>query len=119
MYYLGKNIYICIKLQCNTMTKVIKKAENTTANVQKSCILPMQGYLSSIVSREERVRIKAELCAAMGIHSDVSFWRFVVGRTHRPSYAQREAAAEVVRTHSGNFAYTGEDLFPEHLYKVS
>jgi hypothetical protein len=36
---------------------------------------------------------------------------------YRPSYAQREAAAEVIRQHSGNNAYTGEDLFPEYLYK--
>lgn len=98
------------------MAKLVKSYDSANGNVQKSCTMPLQGYLSSIVSRDERVKVKANICAAMGVHSDVSFWRFVVGRTHRPSYAQREAAAEIVRAHSGNLAYTGEDLFPEHLY---
>lgn len=98
------------------MAKIASFLENANENEQKSCYLPMQGYLSRIVSRDERVKVKSELYAAMGIHSDTSFWRFVVGRTHRPSYAQREAAAEVIRQHSGNEGYTGEDLFPEHLY---
>jgi hypothetical protein len=98
------------------IAKIRKMNEKSRVTAQLSCIVPMQGYLSSIVDRAERVSVKHNICEAMGIHSDMSFWRFVVGRTHRPSYAQREAAAEVVRHHSGNNAYTGEDLFPEHLY---
>lgn len=100
------------------ITKINKMAEKSRVTEQLSCILPMQGYLSAIVDRTERVKVKHSLCEAMGIHSDMSFWRFVVGKTHRPSYAQREAAAEVIRHHSGNNAYTGEDLFPEHLYTI-
>ena len=98
------------------MTKLAKEAENPNDLTQKSSLLHLQVYMSMIVGRDERVKLKGDLCAAMGIHSDQSFWRFVVGRTHRPSYAQREAAAEVIRRHSGDARYTGEDLFPEHLY---
>lgn len=90
--------------------------EKTRDSAHLTRILPAQGYLSTIVDRRERIKVKHSLCEAMGIHSDMSFWRFVVGKTHRPSFAQREAAAEVIRHHSGNNAYTGEDLFPEHLY---
>jgi hypothetical protein len=98
------------------IAKLRKMNEKSRDTAQLSCILPMQGYLSAIVDRGERVKVKHSLCEAMGIHSDMSFWRFVVGRTHRPSFAQREAAAVIIRHHSGNEAYTGEDLFPEHLY---
>jgi hypothetical protein len=98
------------------IAKIVKTMEKSRDNAQNARILPLQGYLSSIVDREERVELKHSLYEAMGIHSDMSFWRFVVGRTHRPSYAQRERAAEVIRNHSGNNAYTGEDLFPEWLY---
>lgn len=97
----------------------MKNIENTTVNSRNMRLLPLQGYLSSIVNRTERVQLKHDICQSMGVHSDMSFWRFVVGRTHRPSYAQREAAAEVIRQHSGVNAYTGEDLFPEHLYPTN
>lgn len=80
-------------------------------------LLPMQGYMSSLVSRRERARLKLQLMEAMGVFSETTWWRWVVDKDYRPSYAQREAAAEVIRRHSGNNAYTGEDLFPEYLYK--
>lgn len=98
------------------MTKLAKANENPNDLTQKSGLLPLQGYLSTIVNRTERAKLKLSLCDAMGVYSETSFWRFVVGRTNRPNYAQREAAAEVIRNHSGDARYTGEDLFPEHLY---
>lgn len=79
-------------------------------------LLPLQGYMSTIASRSERASLKLSLMVAMGICSESTFWRMVVAKEYRPDYAKREAAAEVIRKHSGNNAYTGEDLFPEHLY---
>lgn len=79
-------------------------------------LLPLQGYMSTIASRSERANLKLSLMVAMGICSESTFWRMVVAKEYRPDYAKREAAAEVIRKHSGNNAYTGEDLFPEHLY---
>lgn len=79
-------------------------------------LLPLQGYMSTIASRSERASLKLSLMVAMGICSESTFWRMVVAKEYRPDFAKREAAAEVIRKHSGNNAYTGEDLFPEHLY---
>lgn len=97
----------------------MEKNTKTTPISSKTKLLPLQGYMSSLVSRAERTKLKMLLMEAMGISSDVSFYRFVVARTHRPDYAKREAAAEVIRNHSGNNAYTGEDLFPEALYRAN
>ena len=91
--------------------------ENANTNRAKMSLLPMQGYMASLVSRKERAKLKLDLKVAMGVTSEATWWRWVVEKTYRPTYAQREAAAEVIRHHSGNDAYTGEDLFPEYLYK--
>lgn len=90
-----------------------KKANKIDPNVT---LLPLQGYMSMIASRSDRASLKLSLMTAMGICSESTFYRMVVAREYRPDYAKREAAAEVIRRHSGNSAYTGEDLFPEHLY---
>ena len=100
--------------QCNA--KIMKKGQKTIANELHTTLLPLQGYMSTIVSRSERASLKLSLMVAMGICSSSTFYRMVVSRDYRPDYAKREAAAEVIRKHSGNNAYTGEDLFPEHLY---
>lgn len=100
----------------NCIANIMKTAEKTNQNQVNTRLLPMQGYMSSLVSRKDRAQLKLTLKSAMGVTSETTWWRWVVERTYRPSYAQREAAAEVVRHHSGNNAYTGEDLFPEHLY---
>lgn len=94
----------------------MKKGQKTNVNEPKAALLPLQGYMSTIVSRSERANLKLSLMVAMGICSESTFWRMVVAREYRPDYAKREAAAEVIRKHSGNNAYTGEDLFPENLY---
>lgn len=73
--------------------------------------------MSTLVSRRERAQLKLDLKSAMGITSDTTWWRWVVDKDYRPTHAQREAAAAVIRRHSGIDAYTGEDLFPEYLYK--
>lgn len=98
------------------MAKLTKNPNSTTGVGENRALLPLQGYMSTIKSRDERITLKHSIMEAMRVHSDASFWRFVVGRTNRPSYAQREAVAVVIRHHSGNETYTGEDLFPEHLY---
>lgn len=98
------------------MTKIAKEKEKTTANRLKFGIMPLKGYMARVVDRRERIKLKDDIMVAMGIHSDMSWWRFAVGCTHRPSYEQREAAAEVMRHYTQNHAITGEDLFPEHLY---
>ena len=100
----------------NCIANIMKNQEKTNAQVSQMRLLPMQGYMSSLVSRRERAKLKLSLMLAMGVASETTWWRWVVEKTYRPSYAQREAAAEVIRHHSGNSAYTGEDLFPEHLY---
>ena len=100
--------------QCNA--KIMKKGQKTIVNELHTTLLPLQGYMSTIVSRSERASLKLSLMVAMGICSSSTFYRMVVSRDYRPDYAKREAAAEVIRKHSGNNAYTGEDLFPEHLY---
>ena len=94
-----------------------KMTEKTSINRVKMSLLPMQGYMSSLVNRKERAQLKLNLKVAMGVTSEETWWRWVVGRKYRPNKAQRDAAAEVIRHHSGNEAYTGEDLFPEYLYK--
>lgn len=99
--------------------KIMKNETKTNETTNNLRLLPMQGYMSSLVSRKDRAQLKLTLMAAMGVASETTWWRWVVEKTYRPSYAQREAAAEVVRHHSGNEAYTGEDLFPEYLYKHS
>ena len=101
----------------NNIANIMKIEEKTSATRLQMRLLPMQGYMSSIVSRKERAQLKLTLMVAMGVASEVTWWRWVVDKAYRPSYAQREAAAEVIRHHSGNEAYTGEDLFPEYLYK--
>lgn len=92
-------------------------SEKNNRITSKMTLLPMQGYMASLVSRKERAKLKLDLKVAMGVTSEATWWRWVVEKTYRPTYAQREAAAEVIRHHSGNDAYTGEDLFPEYLYK--
>lgn len=94
----------------------MKKSQKANQNEPKTTLLPLQGYMSTLVSRSERASLKLSLMCAMGVSSDSTFWRMVVAREYRPDYAKREAAAEIIRKHSGNDAYTGEDLFPEHLY---
>lgn len=101
----------------NCIANIMKNAEKTNTKLSQMRLLPMQGYMSSIVCRRERTKLKQDLMVAMGVASDVTWWRWVVEKMYRPSYAQREAAAVVIRQHSGNNAYTGEDLFPEYLYK--
>lgn len=101
----------------NNIANIMNFEEKTSASRLQMRLLPMQGYMSSIVSRKERAQLKLTLMGAMGVTSEVTWWRWVVDKAYRPSYAQREAAAEVIRHHSGNEAYTGEDLFPEYLYK--
>ena len=96
----------------------MNKTEKTTASTPILSIMPLKGYMARIVDRQERIRVKDSLMEAMGIHSDMSWWRFVVGCSHRPNYEQREAAAEVMRHYMQNAAITGEDLFPEHLYPI-
>lgn len=98
------------------MTKIMQKTGNTTVKLTNVGILPLKGYMARIVNRDERVRLKDDIMVAMGIHSDMSWWRFVVGCSHRPNYEQRERAAEIMRHYTGNNAITGEDLFPEYLY---
>ena len=95
------------------LMKMDKKANKIDPNVT---LLPLQGYMSMIASRSDRASLKLSLMTAMGICSESTFYRMVVAREYRPDYAKREAAAEIIRRHSGNSAYTGEDLFPEHLY---
>lgn len=101
-------------MQCNA--NIMKKVQKQITNELKATLMPLQGYMSMIVSRSERASLKLSLMVAMGICSSSTFYRMVVSREYRPDYAKREAAAEVIRKHSGNSAYTGEDLFPEHLY---
>lgn len=101
----------------NCIANIMKNREKTNAQLSQMRLLPMQGYMSSLVSRKDRAQLKLTLMQAMGVASEVTWWRWVVKKMYRPSYAQREAAAEVIRHHSGNEAYTGEDLFPEYLYK--
>lgn len=98
------------------IAKLMKGIEKSNREGRKNELLPMQGYMSTIVSRKERASLKLTLKSAMGVTSDATWWRWVVEKTYRPSYAQREAAAEVIRHHSGDDRYTGEDLFPERLY---
>lgn len=100
--------------QCNA--NIMKKVQKQITNELNATLMPLQGYMSMIVSRSERASLKLSLMVAMGICSSSTFYRMVVSREYRPDYAKREAAAEVIRKHSGNSAYTGEDLFPEHLY---
>lgn len=102
-------------MNCNA--NIMKNQEKTNTTATQMRLLPMQGYMSSLVSRKDRAQLKLTLMQAMGVASEVTWWRWVVEKAYRPSYAQREAAAEVIRHHSGNDAYTGEDLFPEYLYK--
>lgn len=101
----------------NCIANIMKNQEKTNTTAAQMRLLPMQGYMSSLVSRKDRAQLKLTLMQAMGVASEVTWWRWVVEKMYRPSYAQREAAAEVIRQHSGNNAYTGEDLFPEYLYK--
>lgn len=101
----------------NCIANIMKNQEKTNAQLSQMRLLPMQGYMSSIVCRKDRTQLKQNLMVAMGVTSDATWWRWVVAKVYRPSYAQREAAAEVIRQHSGNNAYTGENLFPEYLYK--
>lgn len=101
-------------MQCNA--NIMKKVQKQITNELNVTLMPLQGYMSTIVSRSERASLKLSLMVAMGICSSSTFYRMVVSREYRPDYAKREAAAEVIRKHSGNNAYTGEDLFPEHLY---
>lgn len=105
------------QITMNCIAKIMKMAEKTNQIQANTRLLPMQGYMSSLVSRKDRAHLKLTLMTAMGVASETTWWRWVVERTYRPTYAQREAAAEVIRHHSGNEAYTGEDLFPEYLYK--
>lgn len=105
------------QITMNSIANIMKNANKTNETTNNVRLLPMQGYMSSLVSRKDRAQLKLTLMAAMGVASETTWWRWVVEKTYRPSYAQREAAAEVVRHHSGNEAYTGEDLFPEYLYK--
>lgn len=100
------------------IAKIMNKTKKTTASMPILSIMPLKGYMARIVDRQERIKVKDSLMVAMGIHSDMSWWRFAVGCTHRPSYEQREAAAEVMRHYTQNHAITGEDLFPEHLYPI-
>jgi hypothetical protein len=100
------------------IAKIMNKTGKTTASTPILSIMPLKGYMARIVDRRERIRVKDSLMEAMGIHSDMSWWRFVVGCSHRPSYEQREAAAEVMRHYMQNASITGEDLFPEYLYPV-
>lgn len=99
------------------IAKLRNMTENASTNRAKMTLLPMQGYMSSLVSRKERAQLKLNLKVAMGVTSEETWWRWVVARKYRPNKAQRDAAAEVIRHHSGNDAYTGDDLFPEYLYK--
>ena len=92
-------------------------SEKSNTIRSKMSLLPMQGYMSSLVSRKERAQLKLNLKVAMGVTSEETWWRWVVARKYRPNKAQRDAAAEVIRHHSGNENYTGDDLFPEYLYK--
>lgn len=105
------------QITMNCIANIMKNETKTNETTNNLRLLPMQGYMSSLVSRKDRAQLKLTLMAAMGVASETTWWRWVVEKTYRPSYAQREAAAEVVRHHSGNEAYTGEDLFPEYLYK--
>lgn len=105
------------QITMNCIANIMKMAEKTNQTQANTRLLPMQGYMSSLVSRKDRAHLKLTLMTAMGVTSETTWWRWVVERTYRPTYAQREAAAEVIRHHSGNEAYTGEDLFPEYLYK--
>lgn len=104
------------QITMNCIANIIKMEEKTNQIQANTRLLPMQGYMSSLVSRKDRAHLKLTLMTAMGVTSETTWWRWVVERAYRPTYAQREAAAEVIRHHSGNEAYTGEDLFPEHLY---
>lgn len=99
------------------IAKLRKMTENASNSRAKMTLLPMQGYMSSLVSRKERAQLKLNLKVAMGVTSEETWWRWVVARKYRPNKAQRDAAAEVIRHHSGNENYTGDDLFPEYLYK--
>ena len=101
----------------NCIANIMEKHEKTNRVTSKISLLPMQGYMSCIVCRKDRTQLKQNLMVAMGVTSDATWWRWVVERQYRPTYAQREAAAEIIRHHSGIEAYTGEDLFPEYLYK--
>lgn len=105
------------QITMNSIANIMKNETKTNETTNNLRLLPMQGYMSSLVSRKDRAQLKLTLMAAMGVASETTWWRWVVEKTYRPNYAQREAAAEVVRHHSGNEAYTGEDLFPEYLYK--
>lgn len=105
------------QITMNSIANIMKNETKTNETTNNLRLLPMQGYMSSLVSRKDRAQLKLTLMTAMGVASETTWWRWVVEKTYRPSYAQREAAAEVVRHHSGNEAYTGEDLFPEYLYK--
>lgn len=99
------------------IANIMKNVEKTNRIASRMALLPIQWYMNSIVCRKDRTKLKQDLMVAMGVTSDATWWRWVVEKMYRPSYAQREAAAEVIRNHSGNEAYTGEDLFPEYLYK--
>ena len=105
------------QITMNNIANIMKNEEKTSASRLQMRLLPMQGYMSSIVSRKERAQLMLTLKGAMGVAAEVTWGRWVVDKTYRPSYAQREAAAEVIRHHSGNEDYTGEVLFPEYLYK--
>lgn len=79
-------------------------------------VIPFEEYLNGITDTTERRMLFDKLKSSIGILSDSTLWRYRSGGI-RPNILQRKEMASVIRRHSGDRSWTGDNLFPAEYYK--
>lgn len=81
----------------------------------KAALLPFEGYIQSIINLDERKRLCDACKHAVGIRSDTQLWNYRMGNV-RPDMLKRRELARIIRRHSGDSSWTGDNLFPVEFY---
>ena len=72
-------------------------------------------YIQSIINLDERKRLCDACKHAVGIRSDTQLWNYRMGNV-RPDMLKRRELARIIRRHSGDSSWTGDNLFPVEFY---
>ncbi len=83
-------------------------------NIQITKELPFAEYIRGIETEEERARLKQKMMIRCGVDpSTVSRW---INGYFRPDLLKRKEIAAIIRRHSGDASWTGDNLFPAEFY---
>lgn len=90
-------------------------SEKTNPPTEQTPILPFERYLQSITDERSRKRFILQIMIAIDVMSEQTMWRYRKGLV-KPDMLACGVIAKMIREHSGDAHWTGDNLFPAEFY---